>query len=154
MTPSPRVRGGELRGVGARGLTVVSLPAPGLLVVILVPADPAATQAGRHDVEQACVALGIPSDVVDDARVLESELVTHAVLHGRSKPRFSVGPGDGAALRVHVGEDDSRLPVVQDEDEQSLGGRGLRLLQGMAPCWGVQSNPPGKVLWFELDADA
>lgn len=91
---------------------------------------------------------------LDIARFLVSELVTNAVIHGRSSPRLDVGAAASGALYVGVGDDNSRYPVVQDDDDESLSGRGLRLLESLALRWGVRADPPGKVVWFELDAGA
>jgi anti-sigma regulatory factor (Ser/Thr protein kinase) len=124
------------------------------VAVLVLPADRAAARVGRRHLEAVCFELATPSAVVDIARVLVSELVTNAVVHGGSSPRLSVEAGNGGALYVGVGDDDSRHPVVQDEDEDSLGGRGLRLLESLASRWGVRADPPGKVVWFELDGDA
>jgi two-component sensor histidine kinase len=124
------------------------------MAVRVLPADPAAARAGRRHLEAACRALDTSPDVLDIARLLVSELVTNAVLHARSGPRLSVEVGTCGGLYVGVADDDSRHPVVRDEDGDSLGGRGLRLLESLASRWGVRPDPPGKVVWLELDGDA
>lgn len=122
-----------------------------LTAALVLPPDWAAPRAGRRHLEAVCGALGTAPAAVDVARVLVSELVSNAVIHGRSNPRLSVGAGSGGVLFVGVGDDDSRYPVVQDEDVDSLSGRGLRLLESLASRWGVRPDPPGKLVWFELD---
>ncbi len=124
------------------------------MAVLVLPADRAAPWAGRRHLEAVCRALELTSAVVDVALVLVSELVTNAVLHGQGSPRLSIEAGPDGALCVGVGDDDSRHPVVQEVDEDSLGGRGLRLLESLASRWGVRPEPPGKVVWFELDSEA
>ena len=124
-----------------------------LMAVMVLQADWAAARAGRRHLEAMCRALKTTPEVVDVARVLVSELVTNAVIHGHSSPRLDVGTGARGALYVGVGDDDSRYPVVQDGDDDSLNGRGLRLLESLASRWGVRPDPPGKVVWFELDGD-
>lgn len=124
------------------------------MAVVVLPADGAAARAGRRHLDAVCRASQTTPGVVDVARVLVSELVTNAVVHARSSPRLSVGAGVSGALHVEVGDDDSHRPVVQVEDEDALGGRGLRLLESLASRWGVRADPPGKVVWFELDGDA
>ncbi len=121
---------------------------------VVLSADHAAPRAGRRHLVMVCRALGTAPKVIEVALVLLSELVTNAVLHGRSNPRLAVGAATGGGLYVGVGDDDSRHPVVPHHDEQSLGGRGLRLVAALATRWGVRPDPPGKVVWFELDADA
>lgn len=123
------------------------------MTVVVLPADPAAARAGRRHLQAVCGSLGMAPDVLDIAQVLLSELVTNAVLHGRSSPRLRVEVKTGGSLYVGVGDDESRHPCVRDEDGQSLGGRGLRLLDSLASRWGVRPDPPGKIVWFELDHD-
>ncbi len=122
--------------------------------VLVLSADGAAAQAGRRHLALVASTLGTAPALVEVALVLVSELVTNAVVHGRSNPRLAVLARVGGGLFVGVGDDDSRHPVMQDEDQQALGGRGLRLLDSLATRWGVRPEPPGKVVWFELDADA
>lgn len=121
---------------------------------IVLSADHAAPWAGRRHLVVVCHALDTAPRVVEIALVLLSELVTNAVLHGRSNPRLAVGAATGGGLYVGVGDDDTRHPVVPDHDAQSLGGRGLHLVRALATRWGVRPDPPGKIVWFELDADA
>jgi two-component sensor histidine kinase len=121
---------------------------------MVLPADGAAPRAGRRHLEGRCAVLRTTPAVLDIARVLVSELVTNAVIHGRSSPRLDVGATTSGALFVGVGDDDSCCPAVQDDDDDSLSGRGLRLLDALASRWGVRPDPPGKVVWFELDEDA
>jgi len=120
---------------------------------IVLSTDHAAPRAGRRHLVVVCRALGTAPRVVEVALVLLSELVTNAVLHGRSNPRLAVGAATGGGLYVGVGDDDSRHPVVPQHHETSLGGRGLRLVRALATRWGVQLDPPGKIVWFELDTD-
>jgi anti-sigma regulatory factor (Ser/Thr protein kinase) len=122
--------------------------------VLILAADQAAARAGRSHLTMVASTLGTAPALVEVALVLVSELVTNAVLHGRSNPRLAVLARAGGGLFVGVGDDNSRYPVMQDEDQQALGGRGLRLLDSLATRWGVRPEPPGKVVWFELDADA
>ncbi len=122
--------------------------------VLVLSADEAAARAGRRHLVMVASTLGTAPALVEVALVLVSELVTNAVLHGRSNPRLAVLARAGGGLFVGVGDDNSRHPVMQDEDQQALGGRGLRLLDSLATRWGVRPEPPGKVVWFELDADA
>lgn len=54
--------------------------------------------------------------------------VTNALLHGRSRPRLIVTPMASGGLHVGVGDDNSRVPVVREDDPDARDGRGLRLL--------------------------
>lgn len=81
--------------------------------------------------------------------LLTSETVTNAVLHGRSQPLLTVEV-QGADVRISVGDDNSRAPVIQrDVDHGALNGRGIQLLDSCAKDWGVQPDGHGgKVVWF------
>lgn len=130
----------------------------GLRRVLMEPtefaADPTAVRSSRRLLVQACQAGGTAAHVVDVAVLLVSEVVTNALLHGRGRPRVTVTPLPGGGLYVGVGDDNSRVPVVREDDPDALDGRGLRLLDMLSSRWGVRPDPPGKIVWFELDPDA
>lgn len=124
------------------------------MAAVVLSADMAAARAGRRHLAAVCRGLQVRPEIVDVALVLVSELVTNAVIHGLSNPRLSVEASASGALHVEVGDDDSRYPVVRGHDNGSLSGRGLRLLEDLASRWGVRPDPPGKVVWFELESHA
>jgi two-component sensor histidine kinase len=90
---------------------------------------------------------------VDTAVLLASEVVTNAVLHGRSDVRVVVlNHGDTARVEVH--DDSARSPRMHRFHIESATGRGLRLVNSLAVRWGVDAVPSadgeGKVVWFEV----
>ena len=97
----------------------------------------------------------LPSDVVDDAQLLVSELVGNAVRHGRTAIALRVRsspPGIGVAVTDH-----GATPVeerVAMPDEHATSGRGLAIVAALSSAWGVDAAdpPPGKTVWFELVA--
>ncbi|MGH3327225.1 MAG: ATP-binding protein [Streptomycetales bacterium] len=92
-------------------------------------------------------------DVLDDAELLVSELVTNAVLHANARPWQPVRVllwRAGAALRVEVHDPDPTPPVLMSATEGDESGRGLLLVDTLADAWGVQARPDGKSVWFEL----
>ncbi len=78
-----------------------------------------------------------------------SELVTNAVIHGRSAVTVEVVVRH-ARLRVEVSDDGEGLPRVQPLDDAVPSGRGLRIVGVLASDWGVATNTRGKTVWFEL----
>ena len=84
-----------------------------------------------------------------DVLLLTSELVTNAILHGRSEVRIEVACVD-FHVRVTVHDENSRRPVMVTEDPDALDGRGLALVAAMSSAWGVDEEPAGKAVWFEL----
>lgn len=114
-----------------------------------VPSDTRAVLHARRFTSRICGQAGIPGDLCDSAVLLTSEVVTNAVIHGRSEARLRVIVDD-EHVRVEVGDDNSRHPVLQPEDRNALDGRGLRLLDVVASDWGVRDEKIGKTVWFEL----
>ncbi len=94
----------------------------------------------------------VPSEVLDIALLLATELVTNAVLHGRSEIALEVESGDGQ-LRASVRDLNSRPPVLQDRDDDALDGRGLAIIDALASSWGVEPSESGKSVWFVLRTD-
>ncbi|MFJ4918252.1 SpoIIE family protein phosphatase [Streptomyces sp. NPDC088725] len=96
------------------------------------------------------------SDVVDDAVVLTSELVTNAVIHaGTSADVLCLRTEDG--VRVEVADRYPEREVPMQGTGKSLGspdrenGRGLLLCAALASRWGVEYTPTYKKVWFQLD---
>jgi anti-sigma regulatory factor (Ser/Thr protein kinase) len=96
-------------------------------------------------------------DVLDDVRLLLSEVVTNAVRHAGSptgaKIGLAVSMSDGA-VRVEV-TDAGRgfAPAPRTAAWTEAGGWGLHLVDSIASRWGVDRGPSVRV-WFEIDAVA
>ena len=88
-------------------------------------------------------------ETADVLVLLTSELVTNAVLHGRSEVCLEV-EASSARLRVSVLDENSRRPVEVAEDPDALDGRGLALVGALAVRWGVEERSLGKAVWFEV----
>ncbi|WCN01771.1 ATP-binding protein [Streptomyces sp. M92] len=97
-----------------------------------------------------------PARPVDDCVLLLSELVTNAILHGRSDDEPWVVRvewfREGSALRVEVHNpglpDDVRLRCPDSDDAH---GRGLLLVDAIADSWHCgRSRFGGTVVSFEL----
>ncbi|HEY5335420.1 MAG TPA: ATP-binding protein [Mycobacteriales bacterium] len=116
-----------------------------------VPSDARAVMHARRFTSRLCARAGVDGDLCDNAVLLTSEVVTNAVIHGRSEARLRVVV-DAERIRVEVGDDNSRYPVIQTPDEDALDGRGLRLLDVVATDWGVRDDKIGKTVWFEIRA--
>ncbi len=116
-----------------------------------LPGDDRAPAAARRFVAEA--AAGCPEHVVDDARLLVSELASNVVRHGgrsRLTIRASV-TGDGG-MRVEVANHGGPFrPRRRRRLEDQVSGWGLEIVDHLAARWGVEDGSP-TVVWFELDA--
>lgn len=96
------------------------------------------------------------ADVVDDAVVLTSELVTNAVVHAGTAADVRCLRYE-TAVRVEVADHypEREVPLQgrgrQYRDPDHEGGRGLLLCAALAGRWGVEYTAAGKHVWFQLD---
>ncbi|MFD0150277.1 SpoIIE family protein phosphatase [Streptomyces sp. NPDC127132] len=95
------------------------------------------------------------SELVDDAVVLTSELVTNAVIHaGTSAEVLCLRAEDSIRVEVADRYPEREIPV---QSGRTLGspdrenGRGLLLCAALAHRWGVDYSPTRKHVWFHLD---
>lgn len=117
--------------------------------VLTLPPELPSVRAARRFVRDRCKEVGLTVDRCDDALLLTSELVTNAVLHGRSEVCVEVTSAE-RLVRIAVLDENSRHPTVVSEDPDALDGRGLALVAAVAVRWGVEDRPMGKSVWFEL----
>ncbi|MBC2867707.1 SpoIIE family protein phosphatase [Streptomyces mexicanus] len=95
-------------------------------------------------------------DIVDDAVVLTSELVTNAVVHaGTAADVLCLRCDDGVRIEVSDRYPEREVPVqsapVSMGSPDREGGRGLQLCAALAGRWGVEYTPTHKTVWFQLD---
>lgn len=99
----------------------------------------------RNFTREHMVAWGC-SDMVPEAQLCLDELVTNAILHARSSCRVEILRKKGEIVaKVH--DSCSGAPVERPHSLDSLGGRGLHLVQALAARWGWEPEPGGKVVW-------
>ena len=123
-------------------------PGTSAAALVLAP-DPAAVARARAFVHDQCRAGRVDGELCDVAVLLTSEAVTNAFTHGRSEARLAVTTSR-EAVRVEVGDDNSRHPHLVEQDGDALDGRGLAIIATLAAGWGVRDDPYGKVVWFEV----
>lgn len=138
---SPATAGGQ----------VVTRGAPGNAVIIELHANLEAPSIARRYV--AAHAAALSHDLVDDAELLVSELVTNAVLHGLPTITLMLNldpPGIGVGVHDASDQLPTRPGAVPGVDD--VGGRGLLIVAALASAWGVEKaeDGPGKTVWFRL----
>ena len=100
---------------------------------------------------------GWNQDQIFDAELLVSELMTIAALHDPTAAVNVVVSSVGTTLRIevsdpHRGFTDGRSVSFDDAATyEPPNGLGLRIVDWVAPRWGVDLDDPGKTVWFELE---
>ncbi|MFF8283318.1 ATP-binding protein [Streptomyces albus] len=92
----------------------------------------------RHWVNDIYTDLGAPDAVLETCALLVSEVVTNAVLYGAG-PEFSVVVDSDFYIEVWDGAD--KLPRRRTHAVDSTSGRGLELLELLAPGYRVIRDP-------------
>ena len=119
-----------------------------------LPGGPTAPKLARSAVEER-LADRVPPRVLEDVRLVVSELVTNSVLQARA------GPEDHVRLRIRVLDSAVRLEVTDpgpgpgarrpERTKDHTGGWGLMLVDKIAGRWGVDPGRPPTV-WAEIAA--
>ena len=90
----------------------------------------------------------------DVAQLLVTEVVANAIRHVGDQELVVRAAITATRLRVEVVDASTVLPTggLKPSDLQE-SGRGLVLVDALALAWGVQPEPGGKCVWFELDVE-
>jgi anti-sigma regulatory factor (Ser/Thr protein kinase) len=110
----------------------------------------------------------LPAGVVDDARLVASELVTNVVRHAKFPPGRASFPievewsADRAELTIAVSDPDPALPRFAAEPETAAvlnpgvdageGGAGLLIVRALTVRWDVDGDDTGKTVLAVLSA--
>ena len=118
---------------------------------VRVPDRPASVPATRAFLTRLLDGWGVADEVIDDASLLTSELLSNAIQHGTGVVELRVEAEEGR-LRVAVHDQGDETPVVNHAGPASPRGRGMWIVQSIAHDWGTEANggEPGKSVWFEL----
>ncbi|MEV5645043.1 ATP-binding protein [Streptomyces flaveolus] len=116
----------------------------------------------RRFAREQLVCWGLPEDdeLTDRVLLVVSELVTNAVLHGRTRPRVETETLEVAlalkrdfALGVMVADNSCGLPIVNIRPSVcSISGRGLALVNAQSDGWTAafrygREGVSGKAVW-------
>lgn len=117
---------------------------------VALPSGSHAPALARRHLER--IGRAWPADLLHSALLLVSETVTNAVRHGSGTITLVVR-WSRTLIRVEVHDEADAPPVLcATPTGDAEGGRGLHLLEVMSTRWGVEPDPPGKTVWFELAA--
>jgi anti-sigma regulatory factor (Ser/Thr protein kinase) len=111
---------------------------------------PTSVGAARRFVRDVLMSRDVSKYVVDTVELLTSEVVTNAIVHGRSGPQLTVEI-EGDVVRVAVRDMSSDVPVRRLSHVDDVSGRGVVIVEELASAWGVERESNGaKRVWFEV----
>lgn len=116
-----------------------------------LPREPRSAVAARRLVRAALSLWGL-EPLTDDATLIVTELICHAVEDGRfSSIRVIVSRPAPGHVRVGVVHRSKATPVFgTDSDGDEPRGLGLLLVDALADRWGAESYRWGKQVWADL----
>jgi anti-sigma regulatory factor (Ser/Thr protein kinase) len=121
------------------------------LQVFRIEADARAPGRARAVID-AAVGERFGIDLLNELKLLVSEVVTNSVRHG------GAGAGDAIQLQLAIiGSGQLRVDVVdrgggfraKRERREDPGGWGLYLVEQLSKCWGIEQSETTRV-WFQL----
>lgn len=141
---APRVRA---RSPAVPGCTDRQETATASYTVVL-PSTPEAPWLARKRLGE-WVAADLGTRELADAKLLASELVTNAFIHGHGRIEMHAEL-DVNVLRVEVTDEGKGFELIVGEHEfDGVGGRGLYLVDALASRWGIREG--SSQVWFELE---
>jgi anti-sigma regulatory factor (Ser/Thr protein kinase) len=106
--------------------------------------------ARRKVVDKVC-AWGVPlnDETADAIRLVASELITNAVVHGEGPVTVTLYHRPGR-LVIDVFDNNSAVPQTSCAQADDESGRGLALVELLAPRCGWEPAGRGKRVWAEI----
>ena len=123
--------------------------APGMRIVTPLEPDTTAIRRARKTVSDQLWAWGLP-DLIDDAELITSELVTNAIRHAGGVVELRVSALPHRVRISVVDKAPQDLPSVAGDRGLQVGGRGLALVARLAADWGCEAGDGEKEVWAEL----
>jgi anti-sigma regulatory factor (Ser/Thr protein kinase) len=113
-----------------------------------VPRDRTGFRMARAVIQQYLTG-DVTQDELSDVRLIMSELVTNAVVHGEGSITLGLTV-EGELIRGEVVDDGGGFErEIRERGSDEIGGRGLLLVASLAQRWGVYEG--SSHVWFELD---
>jgi anti-sigma regulatory factor (Ser/Thr protein kinase) len=110
---------------------------------------PSAVHEARHRTGAVLSRWRCQRELIEDAVLVVSEVVTNAVEHGAGQVRVRLLRRH-ASVRIEVQDDSPIPPVLLALGRTAERGRGLHIVTRLAARWGSRRTTAGKVVWAEL----
>ena len=118
-----------------------------MLQVNLLPTSQAPGIARRSLADW--LAPAVDAGEIDTARLLVSELVTNAVVHGHGEITLRATLDEDRLLVEVIDEGHGFERSVRQQDFAAIGGRGLAIVDAESSRWGIHEGTTH--VWFELE---
>lgn len=116
---------------------------------ISLPLPPGNPARAREVVRSTLSA--VPTELVEVAELLTSEIVTNALVHGPGEATLVLDLAQQHVVHIEVIDPDPTLDLRPLQIEvNSPHGRGLAIVDALASAWGAEPRAEGKAVWFEL----
>jgi anti-sigma regulatory factor (Ser/Thr protein kinase) len=80
----------------------------------------------------------VPDAVVDDTKIVATELVNNAVIHGDGRITLRAELRDDAVRVEVIDEGTGNAPKIREQERtDDPGGRGLRIVEALSTRWGT-----------------
>jgi signal transduction histidine kinase len=119
----------------------------------IVARPSAASQARAWTARTLADCYGDSGDLLEDAELVVSELITNAVRAGSETIRIHIDAHTTRAV-IGVRDDAPGQPQVRQSRVDEAGGRGLAIVAGLARGWGIEPHQIGKTVWASLAVPA
>lgn len=116
---------------------------------IVLAAELSSVRTGRHFARDVLTEWDL-RQLVEDAQLGTSELVTNAVRHAGTELELSLLLSDAVTIEVRDREPELPHPDHVEFDPTAESGRGLQIVAAISDDWGVTARPDGKAVWFTL----
>jgi len=114
------------------------VPLAGWSHEVLLPAEPKSVAVAREFVSRHLVGHGL-SRLVEDVRLVVSELATNAVEHARTPFIVTLSGGDRTVL-LAVQDGSTSAPARSASEALATSGRGLLLVEQLSQDWGTSTE--------------
>jgi anti-sigma regulatory factor (Ser/Thr protein kinase) len=112
-------------------------------------AEPQAAASARQFVAEVLKGWGHSASLLEDAKLIVSELATNAVRHANSPFSVEICP-KGSIVRLSVRDASRTVPSLRGRDALAESGRGLQIVDALSADWGVEFSGQDKAVWAEL----
>jgi two-component sensor histidine kinase len=126
-----------------------SYPRPAMDIEVKLKPTLHAPKEARRFVAGELAALGYPQ-LVEDAELIVSELVTNSITYAPKKPLWVDLRQAGKHLVLEVWDGSTEPPIARCPDFLATGGRGTHVVNELGISFGYDIFCCGKVIWVIL----